>query len=298
MEHLIVAAGLGAGVAGAAFVYGLRHGFDLDHLAAITDITGAQSDKRRSLLLATIYAVGHAAVVIVLGGLAIAVGAYIPPAVDEVMGRVIGLTLLLLGAYLLYSVFRHGADLRMRSRWMVLLDAMKALVRKRRSSEVVIEHDHEHAHDVTHSHDHGELHAELMAADARRTAVATKHRHVHHHRATMPRDPFGGYSATGALGVGMVHGIGAETPTQVLLLVTAAGVGSTALGIGVLVLFVAGLLLANTVIAIASTFGFSESTRSRRLYVALAVVTAAFSLLLGTAYVLGRDDLVARLLGA
>jgi high-affinity nickel-transport protein len=214
------------------------------------------------------------------------------------MGRVIGVTLVLLGAYLLYSVFRHGADLRMRSRWMVLLDAAKSLIRKHRSHEVVIEHDHEHAHDATHSHDHRELQAELSAADARRTAVTTKHRHVHHHRATMPSDPFGGYSVAGALGIGMVHGIGAETPTQVLLFVTAAGVGSTALGIGVLVLFVTGLLLANTVIAVASTFGFSESARSRRLYVALAVVTAAFSLVLGTAYVLGRDDLVARLVGA
>jgi hypothetical protein len=75
-------------------------------------------------------------------------------------------------------------------------------------------------------------------------------------------------------------------------------VGSSALGIGVLALFVAGLLLANTVIAIASTFGFSGSARSRKVYVALALVTAAFSLLLGTAYLLGRDDLIARLVGA
>src|SRR5688500_3175363 len=104
MEQLILAGGVGAGVAGAAFVYGLRHGFDLDHLAAITDITGAQSDKRRSLFLATIYALGHAAVVVILGVVAIAAGAYLPPAVDAVMGRVIGLTLVVLGAYLLYSV--------------------------------------------------------------------------------------------------------------------------------------------------------------------------------------------------
>ncbi|MGH2805954.1 MAG: hypothetical protein ACRDKT_01640 [Actinomycetota bacterium] len=294
MDHLIVAGGLGAGVAGAAFVYGLRHGFDLDHLAAITDITGAQRDKRRSLLLATIYALGHAAVVVVLGALAIAAGTYIPDTVDVVMGRVIGLTLVILGGYLLYSVFRYGADVRLRSRWMIVLDAIKSLFR-RGTYEVVIEHEHEHAHDPTHSHEHRDV--ELGPVARAPGAVATTHRHVHHHRATMPRDPFAGYSAPAALGIGMVHGIGAETPSQVLLFVTAAGVGSSALGIGVLALFVAGLLMANTVIAIASTFGFSESARSRRLYVALAVVTAAFSLVLGGAYLFGRDDLLARLVG-
>jgi high-affinity nickel-transport protein len=298
MEEVIVAGGVGAGVAGAAFVYGLRHGFDLDHLAAITDITGAQGDKRRSLILATLYALGHAAVVVVLGGLAIAAGAYIPADVDAVMGRVIGLTLVVLGAYLLYSVFRHGADVRIRSRWMILLDAIKTLLHRKKTDEIVIEHDHAHAHDATHSHDHLELRAEATAAKESRATVTTTHRHVHHHRVTMPRDPFAGYSAAAALGIGMVHGIGAETPTQILLFVTAAGVGSSALGIGVLALFVAGLLVANTVIAIASTFGFSGSARSRRLYVGLAVVTAAFSLLLGAAYLLGRDDLVARLIGA
>jgi ABC-type nickel/cobalt efflux system permease component RcnA len=298
MEHLIVAGGLGAGVAGAAFVFGFRHGFDLDHLAAITDITGAQPDKRRSLFLATVYALGHALVVIVLGAIAIALGTYIPPVVDAFMGRVIGFTLVTLGGYLLYSVARHGPDVRLRSRWMIVLDAIKSMTTRKRVHEVVVEHEHDHEHDATHAHGHPDLGIAATSPAPSRVAVATTHRHVHQHRATMPRDPFTGYSAPAALGIGMVHGFGAETPTQVLLFVTAAGVGSRALGIGVLVLFVLGLFVANTLVAVASTFGFTESARSRRLYVGLAVLTASFSLLLGAAYLLGRDDLVARLVGA
>jgi len=38
---------------GAALVFGFRHGFDWDHLAALSDLTGSQATSRRSMWLAT-----------------------------------------------------------------------------------------------------------------------------------------------------------------------------------------------------------------------------------------------------
>jgi len=70
--------GLGVGVLVTAFTFGFRHGIDWDHLAAITDITGTQERARRSIGLATVYALGHAAVVFALGVSAIVFSEQLP----------------------------------------------------------------------------------------------------------------------------------------------------------------------------------------------------------------------------
>jgi high-affinity nickel-transport protein len=95
----------------------------------------------------------------------------------------------------------------------------------------------------------------------------------------------------------MIHGVGAETPTQVLLFASAAGAGTTAGGIAVLVSFLVGLVLANTVVAVASAFGFAGRRRLPWVYVVIAAATAAFSLYLGTTYLLGGSDPLVGLLG-
>jgi len=50
---------------------GLRHGFDYDHLAAISDITAVQSSWKQGMRLGITYAVGHAVTVVTLGALVI-----------------------------------------------------------------------------------------------------------------------------------------------------------------------------------------------------------------------------------
>ena len=52
-SHLIAAAGetFGIGVIVSAFLFGFRHGIDWDHIAAITDITGSQDDRRSAIVL-------------------------------------------------------------------------------------------------------------------------------------------------------------------------------------------------------------------------------------------------------
>ena len=282
------AQGWGLGIALTAFLFGLRHGFDVDHLVAIADISGAQDDKRRSLMLSFLYAAGHAVIVFVLGALAIVAGAYIPAAVDDAMSRVIGITLIVLGIYLVVSVVRHGSNFRMRSRWMLVLGALRDLIaRVRKPKTIVIEHDHEHTHDASHAHSHMDPSVTEAAGPRGAVATATRtHRHTHRHVAAIPADPFVTYGPATAVGIGMLHGVGAETPTQILLLATAAGVGDAALGVALLALFVAGLLVANTAVSVASSVGFLNGARNPRAYVALAVVTAVFSIGLGVSYLL------------
>src|SRR6266700_6945244 len=77
----------------AAFWFGFRHGIDWDHIAAITDITSSQEERRQSILFGTLYALGHALVVFTLGMLAILIGEKLPAGVDKVMTRIVGVTL-------------------------------------------------------------------------------------------------------------------------------------------------------------------------------------------------------------
>ena len=103
----------------------------------------------------------------------------------------------------------------------------------------------------------------------------------------MPEDPFANYVPRTAFGIGMLHGIGAETPTQVLIFVTAAGVSGKAGGLLLLAAFLVGLLSSNSVVALAGTFGCLGATRNFRLYVGVSCITALFSLVIGSLFVFG-----------
>lgn len=238
------------------FTLGFRHGFDLDHVAAITDISGSQVFRLRAFVLSTFYALGHAVMVVALGlGIAWA-GWDVPDA-----GRVVGLTLVILGGYVLWCV---ATDRRPTSRAGLVVRAtnrVRARLRPTRS----VEHEHEHGHDGLHRHTHVELVEPSEPPEP--VAVVVGHRHRHRHE-----DIGAPYGAAGAIGVGLIHGIGAETPTQVLAL--ASGTASLAP-------FLIGLFLANTVVAVVAAVGLTE----RRLR-GLNALVGAFSLYVGVFYLL------------
>ena len=291
-------------VAATAFGFGFRHGVDWDHIAALTDITGSQETPRRSMGLATLYALGHALVVFGLGFAAIVLAEQLPAGVDAVMERVVGATLLLLGVYVFTSLARHGRDFRMRSRWMLVFAGVRRFTRRLRQAArpgrhelVVVEHDHHHDHAGDVHHHVGP--AQIEAAGARRatTTLATTHRHGHRHVGSLPDDPFMDYGRATAFGVGMLHGIGAETPTQVLIFVTAAGVGGKASGMLLLACFLAGLLASNSLVALAGAFGFVRATRHFPVYAAVSVLTATFSLVIGALFLFGQSTTLPALLG-
>jgi hypothetical protein len=277
--------GLDVALVATAFALGFRHGFDWDHLAALGDIAASQERRRRSMLLATMYALGHAAVAFVIGVAFIVASARLPEAVGEVMERFVGVTLVVLGLFVIVSWARNGHDVRMPSRGMLLLASLRRL-RRRRPAPVVIEHEHEHQ---VGEHHH-ELETEVVGAGRQRSMTA--HRHRHRHVVAMPDDPLPTYGAGVTLGIGMIHGVGFETPTQALVFVTAAGAGSRAAGLLVLVCFLVGLIAANTVVAAASTLGFTCAGSRARLYTFATLLAAGASLALGLLYVFGMGDVI------
>jgi hypothetical protein len=288
---LLTSEGFRVGLLATAYGFGFRHGIDWDHIAAISDITTSQESGRGSMFFATLYALGHGLVVFTLGVAAIMLGDQLPSGIDAAMGRIVGATLVALGGFVFWSLIKHGRDFRMRSRWMLVFAGVRKAWRRLRPLPVVINHDHEHG-----EHHHADEPA-LVAAAAAAASGPPAHRHSHRHLGTLPDDPFMAYGRATAFGVGMLHGIGAETPTQILLFVAAAGVGGRTGGVLMLVAFLAGLLTSNSLIAVASTFGFLRATRNFAVYATVAVVTGTFSLAIGTVFLLGHSTALPAMFG-
>jgi high-affinity nickel-transport protein len=114
-------------------------------------------------------------------------------------------------------------------------------------------------------------------------AKALGHEHHEQRRADQ-------YGPKTAYGVGVIHGIGAETGSQALLIAGVGGVSSHAAGIAMLLGFVVGLVISNTVIAAMASTGFISSARAKPFYVAIGVLTGVFSLVIGALFTLGMGS--------
>jgi cytochrome c biogenesis protein CcdA len=266
------------------FALGLRHGIDWDHIAAITDITGSvvtteeaerelepvayassqrtssreaiaerrvepRSRKRRQqardgFFLATMYALGHASVVVALGLLALWASAILPDWIDPIMERIVGVTLIVLGVWIFYSIWRYGRSFRLQSRWMVvfaLVGRTWETVKSKLTGQPIA-----HSHEVTQ------------------------------------------YGPKTAFGIGLIHGIGAETGSQALLIATAAGATSRFTASLLLLTFTAGLLLSNSLVAAFSLAGFISASTKRNIYVVVGAFAGIFSLIVGIFFVTGQ----------
>jgi high-affinity nickel permease len=294
----VAAASGGIGLLVTALLLGIRHGIDWDHIAAITDITSTTaastaaeaihqadhhaavahshahggpseirahemsggaatmaipapatlaltrerflSEQGQAVLLGTLYALGHALVVAVLGLAALAFGAILPDWIDPIMGRVVGVTLVVLGVWVLYSLLqyaRSGTEFRLQSRWMLVFRSVRYAWRWFQARI----HGHAHVEPVE------------MSSYGRRTAF----------------------------GVGMIHGVGAETGTQVLLIAAIGSASSQGLGVPMMLVFILGLLISNTAIVVLSATGFVASQARTRLYVVVGAIAGVFSLVIG-----------------
>jgi hypothetical protein len=299
-------AAVGLGVLLTGLFLGIRHGIDWDHIAAITDITSTTaaaglaeaahesqhqtaaghshhhggppelrahdagpgaatispamaarpgmvrtrfiSEQSHAIQLGTLYALGHGLVVVLLGLAALAFGALLPAWLDPLMGRIVGFTLVALGLWVIYSIYRYaraGESFRLRSRWMLVFDGLRYSWRRFQARL----HGHEHVEPLEMS----------------------------------------SYGARTAFGVGMIHGIGAETGSQVLLIAAVGGASSAGLGVPMLGAFVIGLLLSNLAIVVISSVGFVSSQARERVYVAFGGVAGAFSLVVGAIFLLGLN---------
>jgi high-affinity nickel-transport protein len=201
-----------------------------------------------AIRLGTLYALGHGAVVIALGLAAIAFGALLPSWLDPIMARVVGLTLVALGLWVIYSIYRYaraGEGFRLRSRWMLVFDGTRYGWRRFQARL----HGHEHVEPLEMS----------------------------------------SYGVKTAFGVGMIHGIGAETGSQVLLIAAVGGASSSGLGVPMLFAFVIGLLISNFGIVVLSSVSFVSSQARERLYVSIGAVAGIFSLAVGTIFLFGLE---------
>jgi high-affinity nickel-transport protein len=302
--HVLAQGGeaFGLGVLVSAFLFGFRHGIDWDHIAAITDITSSQENNRASILFGTLYALGHALVVFLIGSAAILLGAKLPKGVDPIMERIVGFTLVILGVFVFASLIKHGREFRMRSRWMLIFSGVRTAYRKTRSAVGRSNGgDAAHAHgdlDPIHLHD-GEGMAVAVADDLPVSEWHHGHhgRPGHHHHKHPEPDAFMEYGRGTAFVVGMVHGIGAETPTQIVIFLTAVTVGGKAAGEAVLVAFLVGLLTSNTMITLGSTFGFLRASKNWKIYVTVAILTGTFSLVIGLLFLSGEGRVLPALFG-
>jgi high-affinity nickel-transport protein len=218
------------------------------HSSTVASIERAIGPHRPALFLGTMYALGHGTMVAVLGLLALLASEFLPTWIDPAMERIVGVTLIFLAAYLFYSLYRY-----MRGGGEFQL----------RSRWMVV------------------------FAGARRLFhflgdKLSRETHEHEHPAAFSQQ----YGAATAYGVGLIHGVGAETGTQVLIIATAVGAGSKVAGVGALLAFVIGLLISNSIVTLMSTFGFFSARGKQWIYVSVGVLAAVFSLFVGVVFLL------------
>ncbi len=84
-----------------------------------------------------------------------------------------------------------------------------------------------------------------------------------------------------SLGLGVLHGIGAETPTQLSMLLIASNLGGFRNGVLGLLVFAAAMFVSNMFLTTVATSVFSVSKIKPILFGGLGVLTAAYSLWIG-----------------
>jgi high-affinity nickel-transport protein len=238
-----------------AGVLGFRHGLDYDHIAAITDITSVQARPRDAMRYGLMYVLGHAMTVALLGAAAVIFRLSLPAASDRWAERLVGLTLLVLGFYVLGTFFRPGTHSHTpRTRITLLVNGTLWLYWR----------------------------LSVLFGGTRVQA---------------PQIFKDGYGNRSTFIVGVIHGLGAETPTQILLFLLAANLGGTGAGLLVLLMFILGLLVMNTLLC-ASAAGLFSMTLSRpNALRALTLLTSAYSIVVGAIFLLGSASKLPKLTG-
>lgn len=210
-----------------AVLMGVRHGMDSDHIAAIADMVGAEKQRKKQLQFGITYALGHGAIVMMIGLLAIFFGSRLPEPVLSLMEQFVGLSLLVLGLFILFSVFRQRQTYQHQSRIQIAVQLLSRFFKK-----------------------------ENRGLSAQKMGII------------------------GAFAIGIIHGIGAETPTQVLLISSSVGLDNVTIASMQLLFFTIGLLIATILITYLASWGFT-AMKKRWAYILLGSITGGYSVLLG-----------------
>ena len=238
-----------------AAVLGFRHGLDYDHIAAITDISSVQSKARDAMRYGLLYVAGHATTVALLGSAAVAFRIALPPASDRWAERLVGVTLLVLGIYVLGTFFRPSTHTHVPKTRITLLINGALWIYWR----------------LTRLFGGTRVQAPQVFKD--------------------------GYGTTSTFLVGVIHGLGAETPTQILLFLMTANLGGTAVGLLGLLAFIVGLAAMNTLMCASVTGLFSATLARPNALRALTLATSAYSIVVGTIFLVGSSSKLPSLTG-
>lgn len=263
-------------VAGTGFLLGCRHGLDWDHIAAITDLTTASNDPTSndpaSAARATDSGAADPAAGTQHGHRLRGVGL----AVWYCLGH--GLVIVLLGA----AVGVLDLDLP---------DALDRVFQAVVGATLVVlgvvvlwqlgrdRGGYRYAGRVR-----------LLLGVVRRAWARARR------RGPGPAQPLDDLTPRSAFAVGVLHGTGAETPTQVVLFASAAA-GSAAGAVLILLAFLTGLVLSDVGVAAAWLTGLLGARRLPAVQIGLGVLTGLSSLAVGALFITDHAALLPALFG-
>ena len=235
---------------GSCLLLGLKHGFDYDQLAAISDITAVQRSWRSGFRLGMTYALGHAFTVAALGMAVLQLHMGLPEGIDHWTERLIGLTLILLGIGVVAGILRKDA----------------------------------------HGHTHGRIESRLAIAINGVLWLAWQVRRIGNPQAPRPQRFQWIYTGKSVFLIGVLHGIGAETPSQLALFFLTANLGGTSRGMLGLAAFAFGLVAMNALMTATLGSAFKAGGARPHLYHAIAWTGAVYSCGLGFIFLFGIAD--------
>jgi high-affinity nickel-transport protein len=116
-------------------------------------------------------------------------------------------------------------------------------------------------------------------------------------RGTGPAGPLDDIGPRAAFAIGVLHGTGAETPTQVVLFASAGASGTPGAAALILLAFVAGLIVSDLGIAATWLAGRLGARSLPRAQIALGALTGVSSVTVGLLFIAGRSSLLPALFG-
>ncbi len=129
---------------------GLGHSLDPDHVVAVSALVCNNKSLRKSITSATVWGVGHSAVLLVIGMLVLTLSIVIPPTVLKLFDCAAGVLLIILGVLVVRSLITE---------------------RIKTNQSQTHEHTHSHTHPHSHTHEHDQQHKQEHS-----------HSHAHLHK--------------------------------------------------------------------------------------------------------------------
>jgi high-affinity nickel permease len=224
-----------------SLLLGLRHASDPDHLAAVTTLIASEEERHRVRKAGTmgfLWGLGHGSTLVLIGLPLALLNQYLPEIVGKIAEVAVGCIIVLL--------------------------AIRLLVRWRRG----FYHVHVHTHDDGEAHRHVHSHVQNES-------------HGHTHRVPR-RTPLSSY------GVGLVHGIGGSGGLTLLLIST---ISDKAQATGALLLFAAGTAVSMALLSTAFGLVIAGGPIARN-FERVAPVLGVLSMAFGVWYALGALGVV------